>query len=130
MTYNNVHRGDIYMTNLSSTMSNDYKGAVKKGYRPVLVVQNNVGNMYSTTTLVAPISSSERGLCRKRLPTHVVVKADEYGLEKTSVIHTEQCRVIDTNLLSNYIGCLDEEKMCEVDNAIVISFGLINKISA
>lgn len=112
---NLVKRGDIYYAEL------DCFGSEQGGFRPVLVIQNDIGNKYSPTTLIAPITASAT---KRQLPTHVVINASEAGLNKDSTVLLEQSRVVDKNRLQKKVSYLDNNKMCEVDNAIAISFGL------
>ena len=91
--------------------------------RPVLVIQNNVGNKYSPTVIIAAITSQ---IDKAKLPTHVEVEAKEYGLEKDSVILLEQIRTIDKHRLRDKITELDEKLMQKVNQALKISLGLID----
>ena len=96
-------------------------GSEQKGFRPVVILQNDIGNRFSPTTLVAPISTKEyKG---KKMPTHVEVKQFN-KLRPNSIIMLEQIRVIDKSRLKGYLGILDQEQMREVERAISISFGL------
>ncbi len=112
----NIKRGDIYFANLSPVV-----GSEQGGERPVLIVQNDVGNRYSPTVIAAAITSR---LGKTRLPTHIDVTADKFGLAKDSVILLEQIRTIDKRRLGDKIGHLDGEIMSAVDDAISVSFGL------
>ncbi len=111
-----VRRGDIYYADLSPVV-----GSEQGGVRPVLIVQNDVGNRYSPTVIAAAITSK---MSKTRLPTHIDVYADRVGLAKDSVILLEQIRTIDKKRLGEKMGHLDEAVMAEVDNAISVSFGL------
>ncbi len=111
-----VKRGDIYYADLSPVV-----GSEQGGVRPVLIVQNDVGNRYSPTVIAAAITSK---MSKTRLPTHIDVYADRVGLAKDSVILLEQIRTIDKKRLGEKMGHLDEAVMAEVDNAISVSFGL------
>ena len=111
-----IKKGNIYYADLTN-----YFGSEQGGYRPVLVVQNDIGNKYSPTTLVAPLTSNK---AKKNYPTHVMFEAKSYSLKKDSIALLEQIRVIDKNLLGDFVTGIDEEKMFEVNNAIIISFGL------
>ncbi len=111
-----VRRGDIYYADLSPVV-----GSEQGGVRPVLIVQNDVGNRYSPTVIAAAITSK---MSKARLPTHIDVYADRVGLAKDSVILLEQIRTIDKKRLGEKMGHLDEAVMAEVDNAISVSFGL------
>ena len=111
-----VKRGDIYYADLSPVI-----GSEQGGIRPVLVVQNDVGNKYSPTVIAAAITSQ---INKAKLPTHIEVNAQMYGLSKDSVILLEQIRTIDKKRLKEKIGRLDDELMNKVNEAISISFGL------
>ncbi|MDR1702440.1 MAG: type II toxin-antitoxin system PemK/MazF family toxin [Sporomusaceae bacterium] len=112
-----VKRGDIYYANLSPVV-----GSEQGGHRPVLVIQNDVGNKYSPTVIVAAITSQ---ISKAKLPTHVEVNSKIYNLEKDSVILLEQLRTIDKRRLRDKVTHLSEEIMSKVDEAIRISLGLI-----
>ena len=112
----NVRRGDIYYADLSPVI-----GSEQGGLRPVLIVQNDVGNKYSPTVIAAAITSRTS---KSKLPTHIEVYADEYGLAKDSVILLEQIRTIDKARLKEKMGHLDDNVMDRVNNAITVSFGL------
>ena len=112
----NVKRGDIYFADLSPVV-----GSEQGGMRPVLIVQNDVGNKYSPTVIAAAITSR---LGKTRLPTHIDVAADRVGLQKDSVILLEQIRTIDKKRLGEKMGHLDRATMNAVDAAISVSFGL------
>lgn len=109
-----VKRGEIYYADLSPVV-----GSEQDGTRPVLVIQNDTGNKFSPTTIVAAITSKSD---KAKLPTHVVVHAD--GLEMESVVLLEQIRTIDKQRLIRYSGRLDKAAMGQVDHAIIVSFGL------
>lgn len=112
----NIRRGDIYYADLSPVV-----GSEQGGLRPVLIVQNDVGNRYSPTVIAAAITSRTQ---KSKLPTHIDVYADKYGLAKDSVILLEQIRTIDKARLKEKMGHLDDSVMAEVNDAINISFGL------
>ena len=112
-----LKRGDIYYADLSPVI-----GSEQGGVRPVLVVQNNVGNKYSPTIIIAAITSQ---INKARLPTHVEINAPDYGLPKDSVVLLEQIRTIDKKRLREKIGKFDEDMMKIVDEALKISLGLI-----
>lgn len=112
-----VKRGDIYYANLSPVV-----GSEQGGHRPVLVIQNDVGNKYSPTVIVAAITSQ---ISKAKMPTHVEVNAKLYNLEKDSVILLEQLRTVDKKRLKEKITHLSEEIMTEVDEAVRISVGLV-----
>ena len=113
---NTIKRGDIYYADLSPVV-----GSEQGGIRPVLIVQNDVGNKYSPTVIAAAITSRTD---KSRMPTHIDVHADEYGLEKNSVILLEQIRTLDKKRLREKMGHLDENVMNRVNSAISVSFGL------
>jgi mRNA interferase MazF len=112
-----VKRGDIYYANLSPVV-----GSEQGGHRPVLIIQNDVGNKYSPTVIVAAITSQ---ISKAKLPTHVEVNAEMYNLEKDSVILLEQLRTVDKRRLREKVTHLSEEIMGKVDEAVRISLGLI-----
>ena len=112
----NVRRGDIYYADLSPVV-----GSEQGGMRPVLIVQNDVGNKYSPTVIAAAITSKTS---KSKLPTHIEVFADRYGLAKDSVILLEQIRTIDKTRLKEKMGHLDDAVMDRVNDAITFSFGL------
>lgn len=111
-----IKRGDIFYADLSPVV-----GSEQGGIRPVLIVQNDIGNKYSPTVIAAAITSQ---INKAKLPTHIEISAQEYGLAKDSVILLEQIRTIDKQRLREKIGHLDEELMERVNEAISISFGL------
>ncbi len=112
-----VKRGDIFYADLSPVV-----GSEQGGIRPVLVVQNDVGNKYSPTVIAAAITSK---INKAKLPTHIEIDAARYGLSKDSVILLEQVRTIDKRRLREKIGKLDDVQMIKVNDALSISFGLI-----
>jgi len=112
----NVRRGDIYFADLSPVV-----GSEQGGIRPVLIVQNDVGNRFSPTVIAAAITSQ---LNKARLPTHIELSARSFGLTKDSVILLEQIRTIDKKRLKERMGKLDEGVMHLVDEALAVSFGL------
>ena len=112
----NIRRGDIYYADLSPVV-----GSEQGGLRPVLIIQNDVGNRYSPTVIAAAITSR---MGKTRLPTHIDVHADKMGLAKDSVILLEQIRTLDKRRLKEKMGHLDSAVMSRVNNAIAVSFGL------
>ena len=118
---NMVIRGDIYYADLSGLL-----GYEQGGYRPVLVVQNDVGNKYAPTTLIAPLTSK----IKRNMPTHVFIEAGDGGLRSDSLALLEQVRVVDKNRLKDYVGNLDSDKMTEIDMALLVSFGIASKVVA
>lgn len=111
-----IKRGDIFYADLSPVV-----GSEQGGVRPVLIVQNDIGNKYSPTVIAAAITSQ---INKAKLPTHIEISAREYGLGKDSVILLEQIRTIDRKRLKEKIGRLDDELMIKVNEALGISFGL------
>lgn len=112
----NIRRGDIYYADLSPVV-----GSEQGGLRPVLIVQNDVGNKHSPTVIAAAITSR---MGKTKLPTHIDVFGNKVGLAKDSVILLEQIRTIDKQRLKEKMGHLDDTLMREVDDAISVSFGL------
>ena len=112
----NIRRGDIYYADLSPVI-----GSEQGGIRPVLIVQNAIGNKYSPTVIAAAITSRTG---KSKLPTHIEVYADKYGLARDSVILLEQIRTLDKKRLREKMGHLDEDVMGQVNDAITVSFGL------
>jgi mRNA interferase MazF len=112
----NIKRGDIYYADLSPVI-----GSEQGGLRPVLIVQNDVGNKYSPTVIAAAITSK---IGKTKLPTHIDIPSMEAGLAKDSVILLEQVRTIDKKRLKEKMGHLDERTMNNVNSAIQVSFGL------
>ncbi|MEE1223891.1 MAG: type II toxin-antitoxin system PemK/MazF family toxin [Clostridia bacterium] len=111
-----VKRGDIYYADLSPVI-----GSEQGGIRPVLIIQNDVGNKYSPTVIAAAITSR---INKAKMPTHIELSAAEYGLNKDSVVLLEQIRTIDKKRLREKTGRLDGELMEKVNEALAISFGL------
>ncbi len=111
-----VRRGDIYYADLSPVV-----GSEQGGLRPVLIIQNDVGNRYSPTVIAAAITSQ---MTKAKLPTHIDVYADRFGLQKDSVILLEQIRTIDKRRLKEKMGHLDDGIMARVNEAISVSIGL------
>lgn len=111
-----IRRGDIYYADLSPVV-----GSEQGGIRPVLIVQNDVGNKHSPTVIAAAITSR---MGKTKLPTHIDVYAEKVGLQKDSVILLEQMRTIDKKRLGEKMGHLDDETMNAVNDAITISLGL------
>ena len=113
---NSVKRGDIYYADLSPVI-----GSEQGGIRPVLIVQNDMGNRYSPTVIAAAITSR---MGKTHLPTHIGIASTEAGLAKDSVILAEQIRTLDKRRLREKIGHLDGAAMNAVDSALSVSFGL------
>ncbi len=109
-------RGEIFYADLSPVV-----GSEQGGIRPVLIVQNNIGNKYSPTVIVAAITSK---MNKAKMPTHIEIDAKDYGLSKDSVILLEQIRTLDKRRLKEKIGVADKRVMDEVNEALAVSFGL------
>ncbi len=110
-----IRRGEIYYADLSPVV-----GSEQGGVRPVLIIQNDVGNKYSPTVIVSAITSQ---LGKAKLPTHIDLSAERYNLPKNSVALLEQIRTLDKRRLRDKVTTLDEGKMKEVNRAILISLG-------
>ena len=111
-----IVRGDIYYADLSPVV-----GSEQGGVRPVLVIQNNVGNKFSPTVIIAAITSQ---LSKAKLPTHIELDKEEYNLAKDSVVLLEQIRTLDKRRLKEKVSSIDEIKMNQVDLAVMISLGI------
>lgn len=111
-----VHRGEIYYADLSPVV-----GSEQGGIRPVLIVQNDIGNRHSPTVIAAAITSQRD---KTRLPTHIELNSKACGLAKDSVVLLEQIRTIDKRRLKERMGELDTASMNKIDTALHISFGL------
>ncbi len=109
-------RGDLYYADLGKGI-----GSEQKGYRPVLIIQNNIGNKHSPTVIIAAITSKV-GI-KAKLPTHYFVNT-ESGLEAPSIVLLEQIRTIDKKRLDSYIGHLNDVHIDGIDKALAISVGL------
>ena len=112
----NIKRGDIYYADLSPVV-----GSEQGGLRPVLIVQNDMGNKHSPTVIAAAITSR---VGKAKLPTHIDISGSHVGLSKDSVILLEQIRTIDKQRLKEKMGHLDDDTMTHVNDAIQVSFGL------
>lgn len=113
-----VKRGEVYYADLSPVV-----GSEQGGIRPVVVLQNDIGNKYSPTVIVAAISSQ---LYKNKLPTHVSIAQENSGLPKKSVVLLEQIRTLDKSRLKQKTGSISENEMGEINNAIFVSFGLLS----
>ena len=113
-----VKRGEIYYADLSPVV-----GSEQGGIRPVLIIQNDVGNKYSPTVIAAAITSQQD---KARLPTHISVEAEGSGLQKNSIVLLEQVRTIDKQRLKDFICHVDNKLMCQVENALRVSLELHN----
>ena len=111
-----VHRGDIYYADLSPVV-----GSEQGGVRPVLIVQNDVGNRFSPTVIAAAITSQQT---KANLPTYITLNAVDSGLARDSIVLLEQVRTLDKHRLKERMGRLDDNSMDQVDHALSISFGL------
>ena len=111
-----VKRGDIFYADLSPVI-----GSEQGGLRPVLIIQNDVGNKYSPTVIAAAITSK---MSKTKLPTHIDVPGIDAGLAKDSIVLLEQIRTIDKRRLKEKMGHLDDDTMAHVNGAIQVSFGL------
>ncbi len=111
-----IKRGDLFYADLSPVV-----GSEQGGIRPVLIIQNDVGNKYSPTTIIAAITSQKN---KARLPTHIEVEPSEYSLPKHSVILLEQIRTIDKSRLKEKIGSLSNRTMDGVEKALKVSVGV------
>lgn len=113
-----VKRGDVYFADLSPVV-----GSEQGGVRPVLIIQNDIGNRFSPTVVVAAITAQ---IQKAKLPTHVEIDAKKYGFDRDSVILLEQIRTIDKQRLTDKITHLDDDMMNLVNEAIQISLGLVD----
>jgi len=113
-----VKRGDVYFADLSPVV-----GSEQGGVRPVLIIQNDIGNRFSPTVIVSAITAQ---IQKAKLPTHVEIDAETHGFDRNSVILLEQLRTIDKQRLTDKITHLDEDTMRKVDDALQISLGLID----
>ena len=111
-----VKRGDMFYADLSPVI-----GSEQGGIRPVLIIQNDLGNKYSPTVIAAAITSQTT---KNKLPTHIEIDSKTYGLKTDSVVLTEQIRVIDKSRLKQRIGIINNKTMQEIDNKILIALGL------
>ncbi|MBR0350516.1 MAG: type II toxin-antitoxin system PemK/MazF family toxin [Clostridia bacterium] len=112
-----IKRGDMYYADLSPVV-----GSEQGGIRPVLIIQNDMGNKYSPTVIAAAITSQQN---KTRLPTHIEIDSESCGLKSDSVVLTEQIRTIDKSRLREKIGHINDEKIIDkVNNALGVSFGL------
>ncbi len=111
-----VKRGEIYYADLSPVV-----GSEQGGVRPVLIVQNDVGNRYSPTVIAAAITSQKE---KSKLPTHIEINSQVCGLSRDSVVLVEQIRTLDKKRLKEKMGRLDDGSMGQINQALSISFGL------
>lgn len=119
------YRGELYYADLGKGI-----GSEQEGYRPVVIIQNNMGNKYSPTIIVAPVTTNHEA--KAKLPTHCYIGA-ESGLDTSSVILLEQLRTIDKKRLGNYIGLLNRSHLQQLNQALAVSIQLteasVNRIS-
>lgn len=115
-TIMNVKRGELYLADLSPVV-----GSEQGGMRPVLIVQNDIGNKFSPTVIAAAITSQRE---KSSLPTHIDLRSVNCGLSKDSIVLLEQIRTIDKKRLKEKIGQIDDSSMGRVNSALSISFGL------
>lgn len=111
-----IKRGDIFYADLRPVV-----GSEQGGVRPVLIIQNDTGNRHSPTVICAAITSK---MNKAKLPTHVELNAEKYGIVKDSVILLEQVRTIDKSRLKEKVCHLDEDIMFRIDEALLVSFSL------
>ncbi len=118
---NNVYKGNFYYANLDPVI-----GSEQAGMRPVLVIQNNIGNKNSPTVIIAPLTASSND--KPLLPTHVEITASD-GIICDSIVLLEQVRTIDKQRLKNFLGRINTEQLWKVEKAIIVAFGInIRKI--
>lgn len=113
-----IKRGQLFYAALDET----YVGSEQTGVRPVVILQNDIGNEHSPTVIIAPITSKVNS--KSIMPTHVFVKASNTGLKQDSIILTEQIRTIDKMRLRYYIGEIDDNKIQAIDKALIVSLGI------
>lgn len=111
-----VKRGDIFYADLSPVV-----GSEQGGIRPVIIIQNDIGNKYSPTVIVAAITSQ---INKAKLPTHVEISSEEYGLNKDSVVLLEQIRTLDKKRLKEKIGHMTDNDMDKVQTSLLVSMAL------
>ena len=111
-----ISRGEVYFADLSPVV-----GSEQGGVRPVLIIQNDIGNRFSPTVIVAAITAQ---IQKAKLPTHVEIRAEKYGLERNSVILLEQIRTLDKQRLTDKITKLDKKMMKKINHALGVSLGL------
>lgn len=116
----NIKRGDIYYADLSPVI-----GSEQSGIRPILIIQNDIGNKFSPTIIGVPITSKTK----TNMPTHIMIEGNKYGLDKDSIILAEQIRTLDKTRLKEKVGRLDKKILQDVKKAIEISCGFRGKIS-
>ena len=110
-----MKRGEIYRANLDPVV-----GSEQGGIRPVVIIQNDMGNRHSTTVIVAAVTTSSK---KPNLPVHVAVTAEESGLRYDSVVLLEQVRTLEKSRLTKYLGCVKPDAMRRIDRALALSLG-------
>ncbi len=115
----NVKRGDIFYADLSPVI-----GSEQGGVRPVLIIQNDMGNRFSPTVIAAAITSQQS---KSKLPTHIKLNTKYCGLPKDSIVLLEQIRTLDKARLKEKIGCLNKFSMNRINQALSVSFGLVSE---
>jgi len=115
-----IKRGDIYYADLSPVV-----GSEQAGMRPILIIQNDIGNKFSPTIIGVPITSK----AKVSMPTHIVIEGNKFGLDKDSIILAEQIRTLDKSRLKEKVGKIDKKVLEQVKKAIEISCGLRGKLS-
>lgn len=113
-----VLRGDIILTDLSQGVASE-----QQGLRPCLVIQNDIGNRYSTTVSIVPLTSA---MSKRPLPTHIKIEKGQFGLDKDSVILAESIRTVDKKRFKGKLGSVDANTLLKVENAIMINLGIAN----
>lgn len=113
----NIKRGDVFYANLDPVV-----GSEQGGIRPILILQNDIGNKYAPTIVAAITSKSKKGY----MPTHVNIDLETIGLPKDSVVMLEQIRTLDKSRLREYIGRMDNQTMLNVEKAFKVSVGMTN----
>ena len=111
-----IKRGDVYYADLDPVI-----GSEQNGHRPIIVIQNDLGNLYSPTTIAAMVPSSQK----KKLPTHVHVKDETSGLSDDSIVMLEQIRTIDKKRLCSMIGHVSDKTMALIEDAALCSLGIV-----
>ena len=111
-----IYKGDMFYADLTPVV-----GCEQGGIRPILIVQNDIGNRYSPTVIVAAITSRTE---KNYLPTHIRLCSKQYGLRQNSLVLLEQVRTIDRSRLRDYIGTLTDRQLRQADEALAVSFGL------
>lgn len=112
---NNIYRGDVYYCDLKGAT-----GCEQQGIRPVVVIQNNIGNFFSKTIIVAPLTTKSK----KNLPTHINITSIEQ-IKNISLLLLEQIRTVDKERLCEYVGSISKDELLKVENAIKISLGIV-----